>query len=33
MLFKHDTLKSLKLDYIENSLGNAGATFISDAIL
>jgi len=32
LLFKHDKLRSLKLNYLENYVGDAGANFIADGI-
>lgn len=32
VLFKHDKLKSLKINFLENYVGDAGATFIAEGI-
>lgn len=32
VLFKHDKLKSLKINFVENYVGDAGATFIAEGI-
>lgn len=32
VLFKHDKLKSLKINFLENYIGDAGATFIAEGI-
>ena len=31
-LFKHDKLKTLKINFLENYIGDAGATFIAEGI-
>ena len=32
MLFKHNTLKSLKFNFVENYVGDAGAAFLAEGI-
>lgn len=32
VLYKHNKLKSLKINYLENYIGDAGVTFIAEGI-